>query len=36
MERNIIFVELLYDNYICDFDTIKDGLKFVIEKIEIK
>ncbi len=29
-------LELLYDNYICDFDTIKDGLKFVIEKIEIK
>ncbi len=29
-------LELLYDEYICDFDTIKDGLKFVIEKIEIK
>lgn len=29
-------LELLYDNYICDFDTVKDGLKFVIEKIEIK
>lgn len=29
-------LELLYYEYICDFDTIKDGLKFVIEKIEIK
>lgn len=29
-------LELLYDEYICDFDTVKEGLKFVIEKIEIK
>lgn len=29
-------LELLYDDYIYEFDTIKDGLKFVIEKIEIK
>lgn len=36
MEDMFEELELLYDNYICDFDTIKDGLKFVIEKIEIK
>ena len=29
-------LENIYDDYICDFDTIKSGLKFVIEKIEIK
>ena len=36
MENMFEELELLYDNYICDFDTIKNGLKFVIEKIEIK
>ncbi len=29
-------LELLYYYYMCEFDTIKEGLKFVIEKIEIK
>ncbi|MCI8519362.1 MAG: hypothetical protein HFJ51_04695 [Clostridia bacterium] len=29
-------LEKLYDNYIYEFDTVKNGLKFVIEKIEIK
>lgn len=28
-------LESTYDDYICDFDTTKDGLKFRIEKIEI-
>ncbi len=36
MENLFEELELLYDNYICDFDTVKDGLKFVIQKIEIK
>lgn len=33
-----VFAELesLYDEYICDFDTTKEGLKFIIEKIEIR
>lgn len=32
-----LFAELedLYDFYICEFNTIKSGLKFIIEKIEI-
>ena len=29
-------IESLYDNYIYEFDTVKEGLKFVIEKIEIE
>lgn len=29
------YLEETYDNYICEFDTTKDGLKFIIEKIEI-
>lgn len=29
------YIEETYDNYICEFDTTKEGLKFVVEKIEI-
>lgn len=29
------YLEKTYDDYICEFDTIKEGLKFSIEKIEI-
>lgn len=35
IEELLSELENLYDNYICDFDTIKSGLKFIIEKIEI-
>ena len=28
-------LEEVCDNYICEFNTIKEGLKFVIKKIEI-
>lgn len=29
-------IEQLYDEYICDFDTVRDGLEFIFEKMEIR
>ena len=35
LEELIQTIDSIYDDYICDFDTVKDGLKMVITKIEL-
>ena len=35
LEELIQTIDSIYDDYICDFDTIKDGLKMVLTKIEL-
>ena len=35
IEELIQTIESIYDDYICDFDTIKDELKIIVTKIEI-
>jgi len=35
IEELIQTIESIYDDYVCDFDTVKDGLKMIITKIEI-